>query len=397
MKKKKLLYLGGNHADIPLIKAAVNMGFYVITVGKNSKGLGHAYGNEYINEDFSDKEKILRIAAKLNVDYICPSCSDFAEITASYVCEKLGLPGHDTEEVSEIIHKKDLFREFCEKRGIKIPKFYNFVDIDQILKLEKQFRYPMIIKPVDLDSGKGIKKVNNFNELLKSSKEAFYLSRSNRIVIEEFIEGTRHATSLIVRNNEIEFIFIDDEQYYLNPYMVAAASSSYKINKYLTRVLKTEINKIIKLLNLVDGLLHVQFIVKKEEVYIIEACRRPPGEFYVKLVEYVTEIPYTEHIIKGYIGETELISVENTKKNYYIRQCIMADENGIIEGVYLDEYLKSKMVEKFYWNDIGSVINNYLSEKIGVIFLKFENIEEMQLCIENMAKYIKVIMKRAEA
>ena len=393
MEKKKLMYLGGSHADIPMIQKAVSMGFQVITVGKNSEGIGHRYGHIYICEDFSDKEKILRLAKEYKIDFISPSCSDFSVATAAYVSGSLGLPGHDSEKTAEIIHKKDLFRQFCSLNNIRIPKFYNFSNLSEIKNLENDFSFPLIIKPVDSDSGKGITKVNNFDELIGAVEIAFNQSRSKRIVIEEFIEGTRHAASLIVFNKSIEFIFVDDEQYYLNPYMVAAASSPSVSYNLVIDLLKKEINKIIKNLDLGDGLLHVQFIVKDCLVYIIEACRRPPGEFYVQLVEYVSEVPYVENIIRGYIGK--VCKIDNkylNSNNFFIRQCIMADRNGTVNKIEFSEYLNSRIVEKFFWNNVGSDISNFLNEKVGVIFLKFNTMEEMQECISNMSEHIYVQM-----
>lgn len=55
---KKLLLLGGSHAEIPLIKAAKEMGYYVITSGNQRNGIGHSFADEYAPCDFSDKEAI---------------------------------------------------------------------------------------------------------------------------------------------------------------------------------------------------------------------------------------------------------------------------------------------------------------------------------------------------
>ena len=44
----KLLLLGGSHAEIPLILAAKELGYYVITTGNDQKGLGHSYANKNI-------------------------------------------------------------------------------------------------------------------------------------------------------------------------------------------------------------------------------------------------------------------------------------------------------------------------------------------------------------
>ena len=104
---KKMLLLGGSHAEIPMIQAAKKMGYYVITSGNQVDGLGHPYGDKYVQADFSDKEAILQLAKKEQVDAICSGCNDFACLTAAYVAEKLGSPGHDSYENAIKIHHKD--------------------------------------------------------------------------------------------------------------------------------------------------------------------------------------------------------------------------------------------------------------------------------------------------
>ena len=111
MKKKKLLILNGSHSDIPLIQAGHKLGFHVITAGNDPDLIGHSYSDEYCCVDFSDKQKVLELSLKLNIDAICSCANDFGIITASYVAEKLNIPGHDPFETTYKLHHKDTFRE----------------------------------------------------------------------------------------------------------------------------------------------------------------------------------------------------------------------------------------------------------------------------------------------
>ena len=87
MNQKKILIAGGSHADIPMIKAAKKINYYVITSGNKSDDLGHQYADEYAPADFSDKEQVLAIAVKHNIDAIISSCNDFSAISCAYVAE----------------------------------------------------------------------------------------------------------------------------------------------------------------------------------------------------------------------------------------------------------------------------------------------------------------------
>ena len=105
-EKKKILIAGSGHGDIPLIVAAQNLGFYVITTGNQPdgpNGLGIEYSDEYYCEDYSNKERMLELAKKLEIDAICPCTNDFSAISTAYVAEKLDLPGHDSYETTLIL------------------------------------------------------------------------------------------------------------------------------------------------------------------------------------------------------------------------------------------------------------------------------------------------------
>ena len=85
--------------------------------------------------------------------------------------------------------------------------------------------------------------------------------------------------------------------------MVSGASSPSSVPKSAEEKLCKDSEKIAELLGLVDGIFHVQFILKDGVPIIIEICRRPPGDLYVKLVKYATGVDYPMWIVKAQAGE----------------------------------------------------------------------------------------------
>ena len=87
MNNKKYLFVNGSFNEIPLIKAAHNLGFYVITSGNDPKGEGHPFSDEYSPTDYSNPENIYNLAKEKKVDAICSCGNDFGAISASYAAE----------------------------------------------------------------------------------------------------------------------------------------------------------------------------------------------------------------------------------------------------------------------------------------------------------------------
>lgn len=381
MEKKRLLLLGGGYAEIPLIKAAQALGYFVITTGNACEGLGHAYADKNVFEDFSNKEAMLALAYRENVSAVCSGCNDFALLSTAYVCEKMGLPGHDSFETSLQIHHKDKYRILAEKLGIPSPRAVCIKNREEFEKIVNpilshcQLRYPIIIKPVDLTGGKGIHKALNYAEAMTAYEDAICRTRENHVMVEEFVEGSNHGFSAMLIKGKVAFYFADNEQYYVNKYMVSGASTPSSTSTRGLELLCEYSERIACSLNLVDGILHIQYIEREDGVpIIIEICRRPPGDLYIKFVQYATSVNYPRAIIlaeTGSLQKKDLISL-NVGIKPFLRHCVMSSFIGFVQDVYFAPEIATNIVEKFMWFKSGEKIVDFLSYKAGIVFLQFD-------------------------
>lgn len=390
--KKKILIVGGGHAEVPLIHSARLLGLHIITTGNRPLDKGHPYADQFVHADFSDKIAILDIATQYKVDAICSGCNDFAVLSSAYTAECLGLPGYDSYQITELLHEKDRFRYFAMTNNITCPNARGFDNVQEALDGIDEFTLPSIVKPVDLTGGKGISVVNRREDFPSIIKRAFLVSKSSRIVVEDFIVGTRHGFSAFLINKKIVFHFTDNEHYFLNPYMVSAASSPTTIDKEIELSLIEMSERMATLLSLQDGIFHVQFIVCDNKPYIIEICRRAPGDLYLKFVEHATEIDYSKWIIKSVLGEDCSDLYHQEPKAYTTRHCIMSADNGVIKDIVYDDSIKANLIDEFLWWKPGDVVDDKFTHKCGISFLSFSSQDEMLSKTEKMQELIKVIV-----
>ncbi len=389
MHQKRLLLAGGGYSDIPLIEAAQKQGFYVITSGNRPEDMGHMVSDKYCPADFSDPNAILEVASKEKVNYICPCTNDFSAISSAYAAEKLGLPGHDPFETSKLIHHKDSYRSFALSNGIPAPNAIGFSSPKSALQSLSKLTLPVIIKPVDLTGGKGISKITDLSEAKNSILKAFSISKAKRVVIEEFIEGSRHGFSTLIMDGKVVFHFSDNEHYFLNPYLVAGASAPASIPDSVVFNLIEQIEKISELLSLRHGIFHVQYVLHDGQPIIIEICRRPPGDLYIKLVQYATGIDYPKLIVDFFTGQDcPKISQEDVN-GFYLRHCVMADKTGVLNNINFNHEIEDNIFNKFMWWQKGTIVGNHLTEKFGIVFLKFSSMEEMLDKTSRMQELIK--------
>ena len=412
ISQKKILLLGGGHAEIPLIQAAHELGWYVITTGNAREGLGHPYADKNVFADFSDKDAMLELAKNEGVQAVCSGCNDFALLSTVYVCEKLGLPGHDSYATSLEIHHKDKYRALATRLGIPTPRAITTkvagtdfagknADFENAIA---QLTFPIIVKPVDLTGGKGIHRAANTDEAREAYKDACNRTRQDHIVVEEFVQGSNHGFSAMLVKGKVAFAFSDNEQYYINKYMVSGANSPSTSSDKTLAMLREYSERIAQGLHLVDGILHIQYIERADGTpIIIEICRRPPGDLYIKFVKYATGIDYPKFIVQAETGEDISSIADVPTQGFWLRHCIMSDCQageqtatgdickGIVRDVTFAPEIQGNIVEKFLWYKPGEVITDKLTYKAGIVFFKFDTLAEMQEKTARMTELAKIL------
>lgn len=410
--QKRLLLLGGSHAEIPLIQAAQALGWYVITTGNNCEGLGHPYADKTVFADFSDKDAMLELARAEGVSAVCSGCNDFALLSTVYVCEKLGLPGHDSYATSLEIHHKDKYRALATRLGIPTPKALTVAvagkggaaqDSTSFSEAIANLTFPIIVKPVDLTGGKGIHRAANIDEARAAYSDACSRTREDHVVVEEFVEGSNHGFSAMLVKGKVAFAFADNEQYYINKYLVSGANTPSTTSAAGLAKLRDYSERIARELKLVDGILHIQYIEKADGTpVIIEICRRPPGDLYIKFVKYATGVDYPKFIVMAETGMDISAIPDVPTQGFWLRHCVMADCqageqtatgdtcSGIVTDVAFAPEVQGNVVEKFLWHKPGEVITDKLTYKAGIVFFKFGTLAEMESKTARMTDLVKV-------
>ena len=185
---KKILLLGGSRYLLPVIKSAHELGLYVITCDYLPDNIAHKYSDEYVNVSIIDKEAVLEVAKKLEIDGIMSFATDPGVVTAAYVAEKLGLPYGGSYESVSILQDKGRFRSFLTEHNFNVPHAKSYKNLEDALRDTDFFTWPVIVKPVDSAGSKGVTRVDDKNELRKAIEYALDFSHCDQFIIEDFIE-----------------------------------------------------------------------------------------------------------------------------------------------------------------------------------------------------------------
>lgn len=386
----RILVVGGSHAEIPLIDAAHRLGLHVTTTGNQPHGLGHLRADEYVPADFSDREAIRALAERLGVVGIVSGCNDFAALSTAWAAERLGLGGHDSFETTVRIHHKDRFRELLEELGIPTPASGVVRGLDEAVEVCRRIGFPVIVKPVDLTGGKGMTVCRSEGELDGAVAHGFSLTRQSHLVVEQFMEGTRHGFTCFVTEGRVGFWFADDEQYFHNQFLVSGTTTPTSMPSTAITELVDAVETITRSLQLVDGLMHVQCIQTEAGPRIVELCRRCPGDLYPWFVQLSTGYDYAGAVLRSELAMPGEPAGAAATQRCITRHCLMGEREGTLRGVELDDDLRGRTVEQMLWWAEGQPVTNHLVDKFGIVFFGFDDATSMRSVTKELPTRITV-------
>lgn len=389
----RTLLLCASHNDLGLIRGLKKLRHEIVATGNVPGLIGEKYVDKYIQADYSDKDAILKIAVQEEIDTICACCNDFGVYTAAYVAEKLGLPGYDSYETTLLLHEKDKFKRFAKKNGIISPWTESFDSYEEAMHFLFTVSFPVIVKPTDASAGNGIKRIDSIHDAEDAVAEAFKKSRAGRIVVEQFIEGTQHGFCTYLINQKVVAVCSNNEYSILNPYRVEI--DTYPADNYneVEHILVGQIERIAALLQLKDGIFHLQYIMNQHTPQIIEVMRRVLGNMYSVSGNLLTGMDWDYWEVRARCGlSLSKFPQHIGQEGCYAYKAILSNENGEIEEIQIPEKYNKYLIDKCLLKKAGDKIMNYKSEPAGFLFFMFSSQEEMKrvLIDEYKSNMIKI-------
>jgi biotin carboxylase len=349
----------------------------VFTSGNRPDHPGHAFADRYFPGDFSDAEQMIEVARQSCCDFVISASNDYAYLSACKVAKTLSLPGFDPLETGEILHHKHLFKALANTLDLPITRFVTLPAGSDLLPADAALKYPLVVKPVDLTGGKGISVVRMPAELPTAIAGARRISKQGVLVIEEYFEGSLHSYSTIIENGKVVFDYADNEYCQPTPYLVSTSTSIASVPLHVLNDLRHKTEKLASQLDLVDGVLHCQFLYGGGNYMILEYTRRCSGDLYSDVVEAVTGVRHAEQFVRQSAGLSLDLSSTRPIGDYIVRHCVFPDRPGRFDSIEVNERIAPWVLSITETLPRGHVFETGRLEKAAVIVLHFPNLHEM--------------------
>lgn len=396
------MLLGGLRYLLPVIKAAHEQGYYVITADYLPDNVAHKYSDEYCNVSIIDKEAVLEAARRLKIDGIMSFACDPGVVAASYVQNEMGLPSFGPFESVEILQNKDKFRRFLAANGFNVPWAFGFASKDEAWASRDKFGYPLIVKPTDSAGSKGCTRVDDESHLMSAIEYAFKYTFGGHIIIEEFIEkkGCSSDTDSYAFEGKLQFVSFCAQRFdakATNPYTPAAYSWPSTFTEAEEEYLKNEIQRLVTLLNMQTSVFNIETrIGQNNKPYIMELTPRGGGNRLCEMLHYATGVDMITAITRAIVGDTPEVITQQPYNGHWAEIILHADEDGEFVGLEIDPSLPAEIVERDLWVEPGDSVHGFeaANNAIGTLVLRFENAEDLEKAITSQHDWLKVVIRK---
>jgi len=214
----------------------------------------------------------------------------------------------------DIAEDRGRFSDLLKELDIPYPKYGAARDVDEALEIAKKIPYPLLVRPSYVLGGQRMKIVINDNELERQVLTIFKHLPDNRVLIDQFLERAKEA--------EIDAIFDGDEMHvmgimeHIEPAGIHSGDSSavlpqYSLGPIVIEQMVEYAEKIARALN-IKGLINIQFAIKNDEVYVIEA--NPRASRTTPFIAKAYGVPYLNIATKVMLGTHKLKDFDITQK-----------------------------------------------------------------------------------
>lgn len=408
MKKKfegkKLLILGANSETSNLVKIAQDMGVTTIVTDYDSDAPAKKIAD--INYDINglDVDAICEMARKENVDGVMVGVADVLVQPYQQICKRLGLPCYANAKSAIVFNNKRIFKQTCAEYGIEgIPEYS--------IEKKNSIVFPVIVKPADSNSGKGITLVRHRSELDNAYARAKAESRTQTVLIERYMECSDVSIYYTIVDGKIYLSSISDR------YTLRTDTSATPIclgdvfpSQYYDKFIQTEHPKyvnMLKELGVENGILYISAFYENGHFYVYDpGFRLQGGGFHLTLMS-VNGFDQRKMLINfaltGSMAYYDLDKLNDPKMGGQSAAVIwFLLKPGMIDQIYGLDYVKNHpsvdfLIQRF---DVGDEITEQMQGTERQVFMRIfmhcKNESELKVTIKDFQNRLKVLTPSGE-
>lgn len=388
----KALVLAGGFPQIALIEELKNRGYEVVLADWNENPVARNYADTYYQVSTLDVGTITEIAQKEKVKFLITACTDQALLTVAKVSEILGLPCYiDYQTALNVTNKAYMKKVFVDNN---IPTAHHII-VDNVSQVPREMEFPLIVKPVDCNSSKGVTKVTSAEQLDAAIKMAVKYSRTDTAIVEQFICGVEISVDVYVETGKAKVLCVsnNDKIADKDKFIIFRGRCPAEEAKPVYDKIERTAQQIADAFGLKNAPMLIQLITDGEKISILEFSARTGGGTKFLRIKRFTGFDVIKAVVD--LTEGKLPHVDGRfEKKYLADEFIYCKPGRFDKLAGFEELRKKGIISDYYsfkWR--GAEFNKVESsgDRVGGFTIVADTYEKLKEKHAIVADRIKVI------
>lgn len=390
---KKVLIIGASILQLPAIKRAKALGYYVGVIDYDPNAVGIPYADEYFNVSTIDIDGVVRTAEAFRPDGIMTLATDMPMRSIAAACEALGLPGISFDTAVKSTDKGEMIRAF-EANGVEHPWYFILSDPQELDSVMDRIAFPCISKPTDNSGSRGVMLIRDEKELRDAVAYSSEHGRSGGVIVEEYMQGSEVSVEIITLNGEPHVLNVTDKLTTGAPHFVEMGHSQP------SRLAAEDLDRIrdlacraVKAVGIQNGPAHVEIMLTADGPKMVELGARMGGDcITTHLVPLSTGIDMIEATLRISCGETPDITPKFQKGSAIRFFDVPCGTIKAIEGAEPARTIPG-VQEISFTKQVGDVAGTIGSstDRVGFVIAQAESADEAIAICERASAAVRVV------
>ena len=391
----KALVVAGGLPQITLINELKERGVETVLVDGSATPLARECADIFYQVNIFDVETVKGIAMKEQVDFAITVCADQVLLVVSQVAEELGLPWYIDYATAKLVSDKELMKKVFVENDIPTSRYVVMCELD--VKKIQHLNYPLIVKPVDAYSSKGVKKVTNESELKVAFEEAKNISRTKNAIVEEFFSGEEISVDLFIEDGRANVLCISNSDKVKDDDHFAIFRGRCPV--HASEELKFEIARVSQMIATAFGIKNapmlVQMLTDGERVTVLEFCARTGGAMKWLLIQHASGVDVIKGVIDLTMGVKPNIQIKEPETKYIVNDFIYCKTGtydhieGFEEQLQKGNITDYRMLRPKGWTFSGMITSS--TDRLCGVTFQADTLEDFNKKHQEFVDSVKVV------
>ena len=380
--------------QIAMLKELKSRGIRTILADRNPMAIARPYADEFYPVSAMDADGLVRLAKEQKADFIVTCCADQVVLAVAEASERLGLPCYIDYATAKKVSNKESMKEIMDQYGVPTAKYVVMETFDPSRIAHLQ--YPIIVKPVDAYSSRGVKKCFTEEEVRAAFEDAVRISKTDSAIVEEFNEGFEISVDGWVENGTAHLmsISVSDKIKAEDSFVIFRTKNPAPVSKEVENQVADICQKLADGIGLPNTPLHIQCITDNRRVSVLEFCARTGGSTKWEMIKRAAQFD----VVKG-IADLTLGITPHFEKKPRVAPFCMTDfiycEEGIFDHVEGFEEMKQAgyINDYFLFRQPGGKTTPVTcsGDRAACYFIHADTVEELLKKHEVIRNTVKII------